>query len=711
MSFRQKKEKNYLEPGKLDSLYKRHIRGAYVRSGSSLIMWAFLLAAFLFDIIGLDSFLGCTICAAYLIMINPPTLFLLKRIKKRHTYEYFSIFINLAEIFGYTLIIYFLGGIIAAYLTLMYAILIAYVGMVSPGRNLILIAGVSSASFIFIVLLEYFNFIPHQNVNYPVVYDLKTQIMILFVVTGYLFVAAFVSSYTGNRLRKSRRKLEESEKRYSEHIENIGDVIYVLDGNRRIRYINKALEKLIGIDLNDLRQKKFSSIVDLKSHSTIDEVIKKQVIGEETGLFELNFKGGKGFTRTIELREKPIWEGNSIKEIHGMGRDITEKKRFEESLIQRQRMEAIGSLSGGIAHNFNNILVGIMGYSEFLLSQRNEDDKDYKALKIIHDGTVRASELTRDLLNITRRGEHKPTDLSLNDIVEMVLPLITGTFDKSIEIKTHLADDIMIIEGDSGQLEQSLLNLCINARDAMPVGGKLIIETYNQRVSSDFVSIYRDAREGDYTVLSVTDSGIGMSHEVMEHIFEPFFSTKKEKGGTGMGLSTVYGILENHRGLVTVFSEEGKGTTFKLYFPGIEGSIKEIISVNGGEKFVGNATILLVDDEKVVIDMWSDFLSEKGYQIIIARDGEEALKVFKEKKSDIDLVILDYVMPKMGGKETLVKMKEIDPNLKVLITSGYSENGQAKKIVTEGANGFIQKPAPLGELHGKIIEVLSQKSK
>ena len=230
-------------------------------------------------------------------------------------------------------------------------------------------------------------------------------------------------------------------------------------------------------------------------------------------------------------------------------------------------------------------------------------------------------------------------------------------------------------------------------------------------MGSDFVSIYRDAREGDCAVLSVSDNGIGMSQEVMEHIFEPFFSTKEDKGGTGMGLSTVYGILENHGGLITVFSKREEGTTFKLYFPGIEGGIKEITAVNGKEESVGNTTILLVDDENIVIDMWGDFLSEKGYRIITARDGKEALEIFRDKKSEIDLVILDYVMPKMGGRETLIKMREMDHDLKVLVTSGYSENGQAKKIVTENANGFIQKPAPLEELLKKIVEILTQDSK
>ena len=470
MPFRKRKETTYIEPEKLNSLYRRHLNGAYFRSGASIVLWILLLAAFLFDIIGSVSFLACTICVVYLILINPPILFLLKRVKKPRTYQYFSIFINFVEIIGYTMVIYFLGGIIVAFLTLEYAILIAYIGVVSPGIYSFITAGISSSSFIFIVLLEYFGFIPHQNAKFPVVYDFKTQMMILFVVTGYLFVAAFVSSYTGDRLRKSRRKLEESERRYSEHIENIGDVIYVLDGNRKIKYVNKAFEKLIGINLNDLRQKKFHSIVALESHDNIDEITKKQMSGDETGLFELRFKGDKDVAKIVELREKPVWRSGNIKEIHGMGRDVTGKKRLEENLIVRQRMEAIGSLAGGIGHNFNNILVGIMGYSELLLSQRNEDDKDYKALKIIHDSTVQASGLTRDLLNITRRGEHKPTELILNDVVKKVLPIAAVTFDRSIEIKARLADDIMIIEGDIGQLEQCLLNLCINSRDAMPMG-------------------------------------------------------------------------------------------------------------------------------------------------------------------------------------------------------------------------------------------------
>lgn len=523
---------------------------------------------------------------------------------------------------------------------------------------------------------------------------------------------ASLSFFTDITAKKATEEaLKESEKRYRELVENIDDIIYVLDDKGKFKFINRTLEKNLGYNMNEILNRNFKDFLTPDSYKYSEELFRRMLEGEDVGAFEIEFYDKDGRIRIIESRMQLVYEEGRAVELTGIARDITDRKKIEEQLIQAQRMEAVGTLAGGMAHNFNNILVGIMGYSELLISKKCEGDPDYKALKTIHEGTTRASLLTRELLNIARGGEHKATNVRLNGLIKRIIPLIAGTFDRSIEIETHLAKDLMTIEGDGSRLEQSILNICINARDAMPRGGSIIIETYNQEIDGDFIRTHMDAREGNYVVLSITDTGIGMSHDVKENIFEPFFTTKEDKGGTGMGLSTVYGIVKSHGGFVTVYSEEGEGSTFRLYFPAIKGEFREMPVVKDDEKFIESATILLVDDEQVVIDMWGDFLLHKGHRILTARDGEEALKVYKENEDEIDMVILDYVMPKMGGKDVLMSLRKIDPDVKVLVSSGYSENGQAGEIIQEGANGFVQKPAQLGELYKKIMEILQYKRK
>jgi CheY-like chemotaxis protein len=244
----------------------------------------------------------------------------------------------------------------------------------------------------------------------------------------------------------------------------------------------------------------------------------------------------------------------------------------------------------------------------------------------------------------------------------------------------------------------------------MPGGGRLIVETTNRRLKDEFIKSTGAVRKGHYVVLSITDTGIGMSDTTQEHIFEPFFSTKTETGGTGMGLAVVYGIVKYHEGIITVDSQGGEGTTFTLYFPARKKIETEKASAPKAVKSGGKRNILLVDDERLVLEMWGDFLSSQGFEVITAQGGDEAISLFRSRRDEIDLVILDYIMPRMNGKEVLVRLKKIDPAVKILFCSGYSEDGKAKEIITEGAEGFIQKPAQLSDLHRKIREILGDES-
>lgn len=386
--------------------------------------------------------------------------------------------------------------------------------------------------------------------------------------------------------------------------------------------------------------------------------------------------------------------------------DITERKNLEKQLLQSQKMEAIGQLAGGIAHDFNNILTGITGYTTLMRMKISEDHPFSQGLSVIEQSAWRAAELTKQLLGFARGGKYDVREIDLRQVVHNVINIIRETFDRAIAIKTKLAEDIWVFEGDPGQMEQILMNLCLNARDAMPLGGTLLIELTNITLNEYYVRHHLEAAPGDYVLLTVSDTGTGIPSEIQGKIFEPFFTTKEFGKGTGMGLATVYGIIKNHHGYIRVYSETGKGTCFKIYLPAIKKNIpKEAKSV---EEIIplGEETILLVDDEETIRDLGKTFLEDLGYEVILARDGEEACAIFAQKSDGIDLVLLDMIMPRMGGKETYAKLKELREDVRVLLTSGYSINGQVQEILREGIQGFVQKPFNFKQLAHSVRQAL-----
>ena len=395
----------------------------------------------------------------------------------------------------------------------------------------------------------------------------------------------------------------------------------------------------------------------------------------------------------------------------GQVTDITERKELEGRYRQAQKMEAVGTLAGGIAHDFNNIVQAIVGYTSLLKSRFAGEEDTAARLEAIEQASFRAGELTSQLLGFARKGklEVKPTDL--NGVVEKVLSMVRPTFDRSIDIRTELSRELASVEGDAGQLEHTLLNLCINARDAMPGGGTLRIETRNVTLSG--VEAYGSAKAppGAYISLSVSDTGVGIPAEDLPRIFEPFFTTKEPGKGSGMGLAMVYGIVKNHGGWIDARSEPGRETAFRILLPASRRMPAAPVAPPLPELPAGGTeTILFVDDEEALRSLAQSTLGGLGYTVLTARNGIDALARYEEHRGEIALVILDLIMPEMGGVETFRRLREIDPAARILVSSGYAGDGRLEHLLAEGAAGFLQKPYRLGTVAAAIRQALASGS-
>jgi two-component system, cell cycle sensor histidine kinase and response regulator CckA len=511
--------------------------------------------------------------------------------------------------------------------------------------------------------------------------------------------------------KRAEEALRESEEKYRLLVENSNDAIFILQ-NRKIKFANPKARELSDFVGMDQSRNRFllDRYIFPEQRNRVVKWYYGRLRGEnlsDTNSFKVLNKDGEEIW--VQLSVVPVnWEGKQA--ALNFLKDMTMQKRLEAQVQQSQRMESIGTLAGGIAHDFNNLLMGIQGSASVMLLDIKPNHSHYENIKLIERCIKSGAKLTQQLLGFARRGKYVVTPCNLNEIVNRT-SLIFGHTRKEITIHIKQNEDLRTVNVDMGQIEQVLLNIYVNAWQAMPDGGDLYIETDNVTFDAQYTKkkLYR-ASPGKYVKVSVTDNGTGMDKKTLKRIFEPFFTTRHMGTGTGLGLASAYGIIKNHKGIINCYSELGHGTTFNIYLPISLSEAKTIedkeISLNAS---LGNETILLVDDEKIVAQGCRQVIEALGSEVFVALGGEEAIKIYKERQEKIDLVVLDMIMPNMSGSETYDRLKEINPEIKVLLSSGYSIRGQATDILNRGCNGFIQKPFNMEQLSHKIREVLDTK--
>ena len=503
---------------------------------------------------------------------------------------------------------------------------------------------------------------------------------------------------------QAEEALRESEEKYRNLVERANDGIAIVQDNL-LKYLNPRLAEIGGYTADEVIDTPFTDYVYPDELPKVVDYYNRRMAGDETvSTYETALRHRDGSKIDVEFNTGIITYQERPAAL-AIIRDMAEHKRLEAQLQQAQKMEALGTLAGGIAHNFNNLLMGIMGNASLMVSDTDSAHPNYEKLKNIEKLVDSGSKLTQQLLGYAREGRYEIIPLSLNQLMKETSDTFRAT-KKEIRVHRELAENLFPIDADQGQIEQVLLNLYVNAADAMPGGGDLFLKTINV-TDKDMKGRPYKPKPGNYVLLTVKDTGTGMDKRTTERVFDPFFSTKGLGKGTGLGLASVYGIIKAHGGYIDVESKKGSGTTFKIYLPAAEKKV-EMVAKSARQIIKGSETVLLVDDEPMVLEVGINMLKKLGYTVLEAKGGREAVKVYKANKDKIDLVILDMIMPDRGGGETYDQIKEIDPTVTVLLSSGYSIDGQATEILERGCNGFIQKPFTIKELSGRIREILEK---
>ncbi len=506
-------------------------------------------------------------------------------------------------------------------------------------------------------------------------------------------------------LKSAKEDLSKEKEKFRILVEEFPFGVALIGKDAEYKYVNSKFTEIFGYTLDDIRTGR-----DWWEKAYPDEDKRKLAISmwkedlKRFGPGEIRPRTTtvvckNGTRKIINFRSVTLSSGDQFV----IYDDVTKEKEIEKQLIQAQKMDAIGTLAGGIAHDFNNLLMGIQGRVSLILMDTPPAHPHFEELKKIEDIIKSAADLTSQLLGFARGGKYEVRVANPNDIVDKSFKMF-GRTRKEIRIHEKYCENVWSIEVDAGQIEQVLLNLYINAWQAMPSGGDLYVETSNVVIGKDDSLSYR-IEPGKYVRISVTDTGVGIDESIIGRIFEPFFTTKKKQRGVGLGLASAYGIVKNHGGIIEVLSQKGKGTTFDVYLPasGKENAEKSEVC---GHVITGTETVLLVDDEEEVLTVGEKVLTKMGYRVVMASSGEEGVGLYERHKEGIDLVILDMIMPGMNGSETFDALRSIDPHVKVLLSSGYSLEEEARKILRKGCSGFIPKPFRAEELSRVMRKIL-----
>jgi len=507
-------------------------------------------------------------------------------------------------------------------------------------------------------------------------------------------------------LQKKIDELKDEKNRYQRIFSDALSGIFQAELDGGIIVANPSMVRLCGYTSNE----HLLSISDIGKQLFADQEEKdkliKKLIDEKSAIgFETQFRKNDGMIIYVSLNAS-ILTTSAGEYLECFVQDITDRKLAEEKLNQSHKMDAIGQLAGGIAHDFNNILGGIIGAAQLLKSpKRNLDEKGIKHVNMILQAATRAADLTSKLLAFGRKGKIASTAINIHSTVDDTVAILNGAIDKKISISVKKCAKNHTIVGDSSGLQNVLMNMGINASQAMPEGGEILIETKNIKFNKTYCDASPFEIEPDeYIEIKIQDTGCGISSENLQKIFEPFFTTKKQGKGTGLGLAAVYGTVQDHHGAINVYSEVGTGTVFHIYLPCSEKSVQ---SRQIDAKVIdGSGQILLVDDEEIIRITGKHMLEEMGYSVLLAKNGREAVEIFQERNKSIDLVIMDMIMPEMNGHEAFFKLKKIDKNCKVVISSGFPKNERLDELMKSGLYGFIHKPYRDFELSQLLSKVL-----
>lgn len=523
----------------------------------------------------------------------------------------------------------------------------------------------------------------------------------------YILRAADVAKELKNKERETRQIKENWERTF----DSIRDVVTVLDPDLRIMRANAAT--------SDLLDKPLESIIGSHCYEVFQEA------SEPCPHCPILNAKKQGFPRSREMEYKRpggLWEveGSPTTDQKGMlthivhvARNISEQKQLETEYRETQKMEAVGTLAGGIAHEFNNLLQIILGYADHIVSRENKTGNIDSEMQFIVDAAKRGGLLTKQILTFSRRGSglRKKEIVCFNEVIQNFRLMLESGFPKTVSLKIRLVPKLAKTQADRGELQQILMNLTVNAAHAMANGGTLSIETQNITLDQDFCRHHPNCQPGEYVLLIVSDTGHGMDKKTRERIYEPFFTTKQIGEGTGLGLSVVSGIVKDYEGHIACYSDPGLGTTFKVYLPGLAESSgkpeKKIVEKEPTVTGDGSVVILLVDDERQIQKLVSTYLAHQGYSVIPVFDGETAVRIFREAKKRPDLVILDLGMPGMSGWDCFRKLRDLDSELKVLVATGYAEKEVLERALSEGVSDLTFKPYVLKELSNKVHELLN----